>query len=162
MESPKRTSSKDAPPKMRAFDFGSPSKAPLQLPCMDTYSPQRAAFGTIKNFNLAGASEIQASPVKRNINIPTKYDVASNGTPVRTYQRCESNASFEKLLRAPAKANCVNSHTENESSLFIVHRQPSGMTGEESVNELQLERMADRNQFSYDSPDKAKEKSFDN
>ena len=133
---------------MRAFNLGqSPAKEPLQLPCMDTYSPKRASFGVMKNFNLPEESFNFEHVNDFNMRSPlkNKYEVGSNGTPVRISRRLESNASYEKLLRAPVKANCANSHTENESSLFIVHRQPSGMTGEESVNELQLERMADKN-----------------
>ena len=89
-----------------------------------------------------------------------KYEVCSNGSPIRTAQRHPSNESFDKLLRAPMKANCQG--VQLESSLFIEAKQSSGFTGEESVSDLHLDRMADFNKFSYESPAKNMQKSHEN
>lgn len=103
---------------------------------------------------------ISQSPVKSKKQTH-KYEIGSNGSPVRVFERNLSNgSSVEKLMRAPVKANYLNNQGES-TSLFIVHRQPTALD-EESIAELQLERLADRNQFSYDSPNKTKDLSFEN
>ena len=89
-----------------------------------------------------------------------KYEICSNGSPIRNVQRHPSNESFDKLLRAPMKANCQG--VQLESSLFVGAKQSSGFTGEESVSDLQLDRMADFTKFSYESPDKKMQKSHEN
>jgi hypothetical protein len=108
--------------------------------------------------------EAPSTPIKNRKNkyVPqtAKYEICENGSPIRQVPRHPSNESFDKLLRAPMKANCQG--VQQEASLFIVAKQSSGFTGDESVSELNLERMADFNKFSYESPDKKNQKCLEN
>jgi hypothetical protein len=59
-------------------------------------------------------------PLMTSVNLGiSKYDTNSNGSPVRKCKRKDSTESFEKLQRAPMKANCVN---QNEAGLFLAEK----------------------------------------
>lgn len=151
--------------KFRAFDLNEASpKKTLQLPKMSPTKNTKSfyRFSPKRHYEDVDMEEAPATPVKNRKKIQpqtAKYEICDNGSPIRNVPRHPSNESFDKLLRAPMKANCQG--VQQEANLYMA-KQPSGLTGDESVSELQLERMADFNKFSYESPDKKVQKCLEN
>lgn len=103
-------------------------KTTLQLPKM---SPQRKGkfankFSPIREYpiNMDMQENGPSTPIKINktkfVPQTAKYEICSNGSPVRNVKRHPSNESFDKLLRAPMKANFQG--VQIESSLFIQNK----------------------------------------
>ena len=112
---------------IRSFNLDGSPRRELELPLPN----MKNRFSTPPNFEEMEDDTIQEDDAPDQVNFPlmtsinlgislSKYEVKSNGSPIRKNKRKESNESFEKLLRAPMKANCVNSKTE--AGLFLAEK----------------------------------------